>query len=394
MTRGTVLSMDRKWAYVFTENCRMIKIHVQSDMVVGKEIRVDTNLEGKKAMSRYRSLKPVFMAASLVILLAVGLFFGQGLFASPVYARISVDVNPSLEMALNRELNVISVKALNDEASQLLADQKLTGLSWQDAVRKWIEILRLSNQVQIQNMLLSAVMPENAEQFKTQLVQMEGTANQGSLTGVDVRVIYSNDQTVVEEAAQSGLSIGRQMLLNQARNQNKNWDEKFIADAPLGELIRKLLQDREQNQTRLTRKTTESLEDQAIESTPEETETNQNTNQYTNQNGTDSTQGTNDRQTGQGTSQNTNRETAGNTLGSESGSQQTHQESSQNMVQEPIQNRNGISTPSTDETTIQQMNQYAIQETKQETVQSTTSSTDTGSQASQMTQAGPSPGGR
>ena len=141
-------------------------------------------------------------------------------------------------------------------------------MNWQEAVRRWTEILQQSNQNQVQTMLISAVMPEYAEQLKTQLLNLDGINNFGALAGVQVRVMYSNDQSVVAEANQNGLSIGRQMLLNQARVQNQNWDKTSIADAPLGDLIQKLLQDRDQNQTKLTERITQSISDQTGESTP------------------------------------------------------------------------------------------------------------------------------
>jgi len=329
MKKGTILSIDDKFAYVFTSDCCMVKVNWQPDMVVGEEINMETsNMESSVEINpaaRRSRLKLAVIAASLVLLLAVGLIFGQGLWGSPVYATLSVDVNPSLEMSLNRELKVISVQAMNEDASQLLVGHDLTGLDWQEAVGQWIAILRQSKQVQVQNMLISAVMPDNAEQLRTQLANMEQVSNQGDLAGVAVRVIYSYDQAVAKEAKKNGLSVGRQMLLNQARLQNQNWDETNIESAPLGDLIQNLLQNREQNQTRLTERTTQSVSDQTGETTPAgSTETNRETNRETSRETSGNTQGS---ATG---SQVTNRETNRETSGSKqveatgSGTQQTN----------------------------------------------------------------------
>lgn len=327
MKTGTILSMDQKHAYVFTSDCHMVKISCQPDMAVGKEISMEIEQTRERPVVKNRRLSLALVAASLVLLLAVGLIFGQGLLAKPVYARLSIDVNPSLELALNRQLEVQSVRTMNEEARQLMAGQDFTGLGWQEAVARWAEILRLTNRIQLQNMLISAVMPEDAVQLRTQLQNMEGNANQGTLAGVAVRVIYSHDQSVAVQARQNGLSIGRQMLLNQARAQNQNYDQASIGDAPLGDLIQKLLQDREQNQTRLTERTTQSVSDQTGESTPAgTTETNRETSQETNRETSGATQGSGSQQTNRETNQETNRETSGSTL--DSGSQQTNQETS------------------------------------------------------------------
>ena len=333
MKTGTILSMDQKHAYVFTSDCHMVKINCQPGMVIGKEIMMETEQIREKPVVKNRRLSLALIAASLVLLLAIGLIFGQGLFAGPVYARLSIDVNPSLELALNRQLEVQSVRTMNEEARQLMVGQDFTGLGWQEAVARWAEILRLTNRIQVQNMLISAVMPEDALQLRTQLLNMEGNGNSGVLAGVAVRVIYSHDQSVAVQAKQNGLSIGRQMLLNQAQAQNQNYDQANIEDAPLGDLIQKLLQDREQNQTRLTERTTQSVSDQTGESAPAgSTETYRETNQETNRETSGSTQGSGSQQTNRETSQETHRETGGSTQ--DSGSQQTNQETIQETNRE------------------------------------------------------------
>ena len=339
MKTGTILSMDQKYAYVFTSDCHMVKLHWQPGMTVGKEINMETSATLVKPAYNSRRLRLSLAAACLVLLLAVSLILGQGLLANPVYATLSIDVNPSLELSLNKQLEVISVKAMNEETVGLLAGQDLIGLNWQEAIQRWAQILGQSNQYQVQTMLISAVMPESAEQLRSQLLVMDGSNNSGVLAGVQVRVIYSNDQSVVSQAKQNELSIGRQMLLNQSRAQNQNWDEASIADAPLGDLIQKLLRDREQNQTHLTQRTTESASDQTGESTPAgSTETNRETNRETN----GSTQGSGSQQTNretnqqsngssqsdasQQTNQQTNQQTQGSTQGS--ASQQTIRQTS------------------------------------------------------------------
>jgi len=320
MKTGTILSMDQKFAYVFTSDCRMVKLHWQPGMTVGKEINMETSATPVKPAYNSRRLRLSLAAACVVLLLAIGLILGQGLLFSPVYATLSIDVNPSLELSLNRQLEVMSVKAMNEEAARLLEGQDLTGLNWQEAVQRWAEIIQQSNQFEVQTMLISAVMPENAEQLRTQLLSMDGSDNSGVMAGVQVRVIYSNDRSVVSEAKQNQLSIGRQMLLNQSRAQNQNWDEASIADAPLGDLIQKLLRDRDQNQTHLTQRTTQSAADQTGEPTPAgSTETHRETNRETNGSTQDSG------------SQQTNRETNQQSNGSSQGTatQQTNQETNQ-----------------------------------------------------------------
>ena len=65
-------------------------------------------------------------------------------------------------------------------------------------------------------------------------------------------MVYSHDNTVRKTADQNGLSVGRQMLLNQSDAKQMGWDSETIQDAPLGELVRNLLKGEDEDQTRLT----------------------------------------------------------------------------------------------------------------------------------------------
>jgi hypothetical protein len=223
-------------------------------------------------------------------------------------------------------------------------------------------------------MLISAVMPEDAEQLRLELMNMEGTAERGVLANVAVRVIYSNDETVTGQAAKNGLSVGRQMLLNQAQFQNRNWDAVNIEDAPLGELVQALLGSGEQNQTRLTQRATENMTNQTGDPTMAgATETNRETNRETNNESSGSGQGTGSSGSAanQNTNQNTNEETNMYANGETNGA---------------VQNE-----PAASQQTIQSTQQQTIQQTLKETIRQTlesgeNSSADATAESSQLQQ--------
>lgn len=75
---------------------------------------------------------------------------------------------------------------------------------------------------------------------------------------VKAQYIYSHDEEVVDKAKQNGLSVGRQMLLNQAKAQNQDYNNQSIAEAPLDELLPKLIGNQERNQSGVTHRTTQS----------------------------------------------------------------------------------------------------------------------------------------
>lgn len=326
MNKGMVMNISRKTATIFTSDCRMVKVPVKPDMVRGREYDLD-QAEPVTIRLVSRRWVPAMVAACLVALLVGGILF-SGLLPQPVYATLSIDVNPSIEFSLNRDLAVIRSRAINEEARQLLAGHDFTGLSWQEAVRQWTQILKAQNVIQVQNMLISAVLPDDALELKNQLVAMEGLVNQGELSQIEVRVIYSSDSDVAGQAVQNGLSVGRQMLLNQAESQGEILDNTTIAQARLGDLVGRLLQKGDHDQTRLTIRETQSLSE-ATGATETQRETNGS------QAGTQPTERETNRETNRetdgspGGTQATSRETSGSQSGTMATSRETNRETSQ-----------------------------------------------------------------
>jgi hypothetical protein len=251
MSKGVVLSIKRKKAYVFTEECGVTKIAARPGMTLGQEISIEP-VQENQLRSAY-TFKPAWAALALVIVIALAVFLAGplGLF-SPVYATLSIDVNPSIEMDLDRSLSVLAVRAMNQDAARLLEGLELENLDWEEAVFQWAEKIEAEFKDQEKTMLLSAVLPDNATQFSLQLMAMENELQQSVLTRAQIHVVYTHDEAVSKIAQQNGLSVGRQMLLNQSEAKNQGWDPERIEAASLGELIRTLLHGEDHDQTGLT----------------------------------------------------------------------------------------------------------------------------------------------
>ena len=198
-------------------------------------------------------IKPALITISAILVLALTILIGQGLLFNPVYAEVSVDINPTIQLQLNRRLEVLSARALNKEAATLLKGNDLKGLGVEEAIFQWKELA--SKQYQVQTMLLASVMPANEEALRAILTRLEQTQNAGEEVKLQVqsKYIYSHDGEVVGQAKKNGLTVGRQMLLNQAKAQHQEFTAETMAKAPLEDVIPKLLKAKERNQTNMSR---------------------------------------------------------------------------------------------------------------------------------------------
>lgn len=130
MKKGMILTTNRKWATVFTEDCQLEKLPIQPHMAAGKEIILNMQENTTRAPQYTRRFKPALVAASFVLVLAMTLLLSQGLFLNPVYATVSVDINPSVQFSVNRNLEVVEVKAMNQEAAGLLEGVVFQNMGW------------------------------------------------------------------------------------------------------------------------------------------------------------------------------------------------------------------------------------------------------------------------
>ena len=150
--------------------------------------------------------KPAFRRAAaavcMICVLALGL---EGYFwiQTPV-SYISIDVNPSIELALNRFNRVISAEAYNEEAEEIL---KGLSLKWKNYTEAMEEI--------VDGKEMNVYLTDEAELVFT--VATDGGRNDELTSGIETYCgntgrkchHYSADTEIVDEAHGNGLSVGK-----------------------------------------------------------------------------------------------------------------------------------------------------------------------------------------
>ena len=86
-----------------------------------------------KTLNAKRAWRYIAAAAAAVLLFAIGTVIGTFINKAPdnkVFATVSIDVNPSLEIKINKEEKVLSVIPLNDDAKKVVGDMDLRAPPW------------------------------------------------------------------------------------------------------------------------------------------------------------------------------------------------------------------------------------------------------------------------
>ena len=155
----------------------------------------------KRQAHRGAALRLATVCAALAVFLGTG---GFAFLGTPV-AYVSIDVNPSLELELNRLDRVIAVRAFNEDGERIAAGISVKGMRCEDALEKILDSREMQPYL-TQDAALTFTVATESEPKEAQLLsdiaRSRGCTEHG---GVSVRA----DMSLVGEAHENGLSFGK-----------------------------------------------------------------------------------------------------------------------------------------------------------------------------------------
>ncbi|WP_166434654.1 anti-sigma-I factor RsgI family protein [Enterocloster lavalensis] len=184
----------------------------------------------------YRYAVPVFLC---LLLLLPG--FGYVRSNLLVDGIIDLDVNPSIEITINRRDRVLQVTGLNEEAVEILAGTDYRTWDVRDAVGDLI--LRLNDKQYIsrnqRTVLLSvdSKNPEKAERIKQELsASIEAALAGTEIQPLVVRQSRPKDRDLQKRANEYHISSGKMRLVEEAARKAPDRDERELAGTAVDEL--------------------------------------------------------------------------------------------------------------------------------------------------------------
>ncbi|MGG2093265.1 anti-sigma factor domain-containing protein [Bacillus sp. S13(2024)] len=206
MNKGIVMDIRKRNVVVLTQDGEFITCKRTSrSYMIGEEVSFNEQEQRVSRFSIPSFLKPVSLLVSCV--LCVFLF----LFNQPeekALAYVSVDINPSLEASVTKDLRVIDLRACNDDGKRILKEMKRwKNQSLQDVVRTIVKQSKedgyLTNDKQV---MLTSVAKEKSLEPQLQKA-MQGLKSEYDAQHVPV-VYQESTMQVRENAQKKGIGIG------------------------------------------------------------------------------------------------------------------------------------------------------------------------------------------
>ena len=178
--------------------------HIKADTQLKETTKHFLSVKRKKNISLFHhSIFPKILAAVCAILFLTAGIKGYTWIQTPV-SYVSIDVNPSIELALNHFDKVLSVTAYNTEGEEILKGLSLKGKKYTEAINTIMEsnVMNLYLTDDAELVFTIATTSDHENKLK------KGVASCSCHTKHNTQSI-STDIEVVSKAHDNGLSLGK-----------------------------------------------------------------------------------------------------------------------------------------------------------------------------------------
>lgn len=159
----------------------------------------------RKVYSRKKIFHPVYKKFTVAAVSLLIVFFAGGswLYMSPT-AYISIDINPSLELGINRFDRIVSVKSYNEDGEDLAESFHIRFMDYNDALKEIIESTDIKEYLS-QDAAMSLTVAGDDE---TQYSEIYNTV-ETCVSDHDNISCHSADTGEMHEAHDAGISFGK-----------------------------------------------------------------------------------------------------------------------------------------------------------------------------------------
>ena len=186
--------------------------------------------------------KSLIIGLSTCLVACVCLFIGLGYFNNnlKVASTIGIDVNPSIELTINKNEKVLDVIANNDDAKIILEGMDLSGSNINVAVNALIGSMVRNGYIDelANSILISVDNPDSAEseRLRQKIVdELNSFINSGNNISVVSQSISSNSDAEAL-AKQYGISVGKLELIEKLIAKNNLYTYEGLKDLSINEL--------------------------------------------------------------------------------------------------------------------------------------------------------------
>lgn len=251
---GTIIEIDKEKTFLMTMDLSIIEVKTRPEYFLGKSVTYSKkDLYRNREILKFITSPKILGIVAAVLLLIIGAIAGIGalnskdevpetIFDSNCTALVSVDINPSIEIEVNKDNKIIKVISKNEDGATVIKDLDLLEKDVLDGVNEIIEKSDLLGFIKdgAEVILVSAASYDGArEEYVNELKDILNTI-EGSEEDKIIMTLYIDDDTVVKDAKDNELSIGKQYLLEYAESHNLSVSQEEIQELTIENILERL----------------------------------------------------------------------------------------------------------------------------------------------------------
>lgn len=175
-------------------------VHMEDSLKRSTKAFICERTRSKPRLPHIRQFATVF-ACIIIVVLGIG---GWNIYTTPVSA-ISVDVNPSVELGVNRFDRVVSVESYNDDGAVITASVNLKNLKYTDALDVLFSSEAMAPYMENDALVCVTVIGEDAQKGEEMYSQISARQYQGAQNFE----CCLGSREEVDTAHEAGLSFGK-----------------------------------------------------------------------------------------------------------------------------------------------------------------------------------------
>jgi len=259
--KGTILELKKDYCTIMTEDCKFEYIKRSPGMFVGQQINFANQdiMKFRNNIFKYIGLVASFLAIILISIMSYYKFNSN----KNIYAYVDIDINPSLEVVINKDNNVLSVKPINEDGKMLLKNLKLKGKTLKIAIGEILDQSRNNGYIKSQTdnyvLIATSLNPETIE-YKRDLNEEEKKLNNllNSFKGITEengkeKIITKVINTTWETrklANENNISTGKYFMYSKAKDMGLNFSIDEVRNSNISEILKKIKTDSSNDKTK------------------------------------------------------------------------------------------------------------------------------------------------
>lgn len=181
------------------------------------------------------------IAAAFVLLVGCAVGYGSYRQSHAVDSTVSLDVNPSVEIQLNRKDQVLEVTPLNEDGKKVIGDMDFSGSDLDVTVNALIGSMVQNGYLsELANSILISVDNDDAQrsaELQEQLTQeINSLLQTNSFSGAVLSQTVSDDSALRDQAEQYGITLGKAQLIQQITAENSRYTFGDLVPLSINEL--------------------------------------------------------------------------------------------------------------------------------------------------------------